>query len=276
MIDHENYVNTIDALGDDVLTDAILTRSFPETFSGDLIDDKVVKVGSYSLYGANDIVNAYFPLATIVQTYGFGYALNLLSVDLPECLEVANGGFQHCEKLIEVNMPKLTRLNSNAFQYCKKLTEIHLPEATSVPSYTFGDCLELEVVDLPKVLNAQGSSFLNCRKLKTVILPSATYIVAPFMQCPALEKVYLPAIEQLGTNCFNQSNALQEINLGPNITKIDANAFSGMPNGVVINIPVEEGVITGAPWGGTGATINYAHPYVGPNGETLDEEGEDQ
>ena len=39
--------------------------------------------------------------------------------------------------------------------------------------------------------------------------------------------------------------------------------------GLVINIPVEEGVIDGAPWGGTGATINYAHPYVGPNGETI-------
>lgn len=27
MIDHEEYVNTLDAFGDDVLTDAILTRS---------------------------------------------------------------------------------------------------------------------------------------------------------------------------------------------------------------------------------------------------------
>ena len=272
MIDKENYVNTIDVFGDDVLTDALITREFPEEFSGDFIDDKIIKVGAYSLYGCNDVVNAYLPLVTIVQASGFAYSMNLLSVDLPECTEVAQSALQHCEKLLEVNMPKLIRLNSNAFQYCKKLAEIHLPEATSVPSYTFGDCQELEVVDLPKVLNAQGSSFLNCNKLKTVILPAATYIVAPFMQCPALEKVYLPAIEQLGTNCFNKSTALQEVNLGPNISKIDANAFSGTPNGMVINIPVEEGVIDGAPWGATGATINYAHPYVGPNGETISDE----
>ena len=272
MIDHEEYTNTIDVLGDDVLTDAILTRSFPENFSGDLIDDKIIKLGAYSLYGCNDIVNAYFPLATVVQTSGLAYSLNLLSIDMPECTEVAQSGLQHCEKLVEINMPNLKRLNSNAFQYCKKLTEIHLPEATSVPSYTFGDCSELEVIDLPKVLNAQGSSFLNCNKLKTVILPSATYIVAPFMQCYALEKVYLPAITQLGVNCFAKSSALQEINLGPNITTIDSNAFSQTPNGMVINIPVEEGVITGAPWGATGATINYAHPYVGPNGETIEDD----
>ena len=104
MIDHEEYVNTLDAFGDDVLTDAILTRSFPENFSGDLIDDKIIKVGAYSLYGCNDIVNVYFPLATIVQTSGLAYSMNLLSVDMPECTEVVQSGFQHCEKLVDVNM----------------------------------------------------------------------------------------------------------------------------------------------------------------------------
>ena len=194
--------------------------------------------------------------------------MNLVSVDFPLVTEVSQSAFQHCEKLLTVNMPLLARLNSNAFQYCKKLKEIHLPEATSVPSYTFGDCSELEVIDLPKAQSFQGSSFVNCPMLKTVVLPAATYLVAHFMQCYALEKVYLPAIQQLGTNCFAKSSALQEINLGPNITKIDANAFSSTPNGMVINIPVEEGVIEGAPWAATGATINYAHPYVGPNGES--------
>lgn len=269
MIDKENYVNTLDELGDDVLTDALISRVFPEEFSGDFIDDKIIKVAPYSLYGCNAVINVYFPLVTIAQGSCFAYNYYLQSADLPECTEVAQSAFQHCERLLEVNLPKVTKLNSNAFQYCKKLQEIHLPEATGVPSYTFGDCWELEVVDLPKVLRAEGSSFLNCKKLKTVILPAATYIVAPFMQCPVLEKVYLPAITQLGTNCFAQANALQEVNLGPNITKIDPNAFNQTPTGMVINIPVEEGVISGAPWGGINATINYAHPYVGPNGETV-------
>lgn len=269
MIDHENYTNTIDVLGDDVLTDALITRIFPEVFSGDFIDDKIIKVGSYSLYGCSDVINVYFPLVTIVQSYGFSYCNYLQSADLPECTEIAYGGFQQCKGLLSVSAPKCTRLNSNAFQHCEALQEIHLPEAKNVPSYTFGDCYNLEVVDLPKVLRAEGSSFVNCRKLKTVVLPAATYIVAPFMSCPALEKVYLPAITQLGTNCFANSSAMQEVNLGPNITKIDRTAFNQTPNGMVINIPVEEGVIDGAPWGATGATINYAHPYVGPNGETV-------
>lgn len=262
------YTNTIDLLGDDVLTDAIITRSFPETFSGDLVDDKVIKIGAYALYGCNDIASVYFPLVTNINSSGCAYMMGLVSADFPEVTEVQQSGFQHCESLVEVSMPKLTRLNSNAFQYCKALREIHLPNATSVPSYTFGDCSLLEVIDLPKAQNLQGSSFVNCPKLKEVVLPSATYIVAPFMQCYALEKVYLPAIEQLGVNCFAKSSALKEINIGPNITKIDVNAFSSTPNGMVINLPVEEGVIEGAPWSATGATINYAHPYVGPNGES--------
>ena len=269
MIDHENYVNTLDVFGDDVLTDAIIARSFPQEFTGDLIDDKIIKVGAFSLYGCNDIINAYFPLATILQTSGLAYSLYLQSIDMPECTEISQSGLQHCERLISVNMPKCTRLNSNAFQYCKNLEEIHLPLATNIPSYTFGDCTKLEVVDLPSVLNAQGSSFLNCNSLRVVHLPAATYIVASFMQCAALERVYLPAITQLGVNCFAKSNNLQEVNLGPNITTIASEAFAQTPNGLVINIPLEEGVLTGAPWGATGATINYAHPYVGPNGETV-------
>jgi hypothetical protein len=270
MIDTENYMNTLDVLGDDALTDAILTRSFPETFNGDLIDDKIIKLGAYSLYACNDIINAYFPLATVLQTSALAYSLYLQSIDMPICTEIAQSGLQHCEGLLSVNMPALKKLNSNAFHYCKKLTEIHLPEATGVPSYTFGDCSALEVIDLPKALNAYGSSFVSCTSLKTVILPSATYIVAPFMQCTALEKVYLPAITELGTNCFANAKAMQEVNLGPNITKINSTAFASTPNGMVINIPVEEGVIDGAPWGATGATINYAHPYVGPNGESAE------
>ena len=40
-------------------------------------------------------------------------------------------------------------------------------------------------------------------------------------------------------------------------------AFQNAPEGLVINLPVAEGAISGAPWGATNAIINYDTPYAG-------------
>lgn len=265
MIDHNNYTNTVDVLGDDVLTDALITRAFPTTFNGNLIDDKACKIRAAAFRGCKDIVNVYFPLVQSIGAHAF-LENNIRSVDFPECETVGQSAFDTCGKLTEVIIPKLRNIPANAFSNCAKLTEIHLPNVVFVNSFAFNRCYALEVIDLPGATNLEGSSFAGCTKLKTVELPSAVVITAPFIDCTSLEKVYLPAIERLGTNCFYGDSALQEVNLGPNITRIDDHAFNITPSTLVINIPVAEGAIAGAPWGASeGVTINYNTPYVGPS-----------
>ena len=52
------------------------------------------------------------------------------------------------------------------------------------------------------------------------------------------------------------------INFGKK-SSMNNTALKGLPEGCVVNVPWEEGEVSGAPWGGTGVIINYGVPYSG-------------
>ena len=78
-----------------------------------------------------------------------------------------------------------------------------------------------------------------------------------------MEQVDLPSIVTLGGGTFQYCSAMEVVNIGPGITSINATAFINAPAGLVINLPIAEGVISGAPWGATDVIINYEVPYAG-------------
>ena len=67
----------------------------------------------------------------------------------------------------------------------------------------------------------------------------------------------------IGATILNGASSMEVLNIGPSITSIHANAFGGTPEGMIINLPVSEGAISGAPWGAPNAIINYDTPYAG-------------
>ena len=62
---------------------------------------------------------------------------------------------------------------------------------------------------------------------------------------------------------MNSDSHCTVVNIGPYITSIATNAFAKTSDDLVINLAVAEGAVSGAPWGATGATINYNVPYSG-------------
>ena len=81
--------------------------------------------------------------------------------------------------------------------------------------------------------------------------------------CPAIRQIDLPSVKNIYNGIISGCSSLEVINIGPDITSINASAFQGAPEGLVINLPVAEGSISGAPWGATNAVINYEVPYAG-------------
>ncbi len=83
----------------------------------------------------------------------FNFAVNLVSVDMPETLET---------------------IGSNGFFACEKLTDIHIPDSvTHIGDIAFAGCYNLTSISLPTSLKSMGYRiFSSCEKLTSIFVPS--------------------------------------------------------------------------------------------------------
>lgn len=115
---------------------------------------------------------------TKLRYYSMAKSENLLTVNLPNVLDIYSNAFDGCSNLRNVNIPNATIIRQNAFSGCIKLTQVKFPLVESVGYYSFGSCRVLEKVDLPSVTGITDSAFSNCSSLKTFILRSENIVKA--------------------------------------------------------------------------------------------------
>ena len=138
------FINTIDILGDDVVIDSIIDRSITE-----FKDNVLTTIGAYAFYSCTA----------------------LTSVALPNVTTLNGEVFNNCTSLVNIDLPNVTRLAGNSiFQSCTSLKKIRLPEALNINSYTFRYCTNLEIIDLPKLTSIAWDICINCTALKAFIL----------------------------------------------------------------------------------------------------------
>ena len=87
--------------------------------------------------------------------------------------------------------------------------------------------------------------------------------ILPVISFPLAQHTPETLANLIGATILNGASSMEVLNIGPSITSIHANAFGGTPEGMIINLPVSEGAISGAPWGAPNAIINYDTPYAG-------------
>ena len=233
---------TIDLIGDDAFCDLIISRKVAEGMPVDIYDEAVRKLRGSALRGMTGIQSLVLPNLTTCD----GYALH------------------EVKSLKRVSFPSCTYLGARVLQGCAALEEIDMPKLGSMGECEFTDCEALETVDLPSVTSTGSLAFYSCGKLKTVILPRLQTVgSSSFNGCPCIEQLDLPSVKSIQATAVANANALQVVNIGPNITSIVSTAFQNTPDGLVINLPVAEGVVANAPWGAPNAIINYEVPYSG-------------
>ena len=76
--------NTIDVLGDDTLSDMIISRNITE-----FIDDVLTSIGNYAFSQCSNLTSVEFPVATSIGSYAFYQCSNLTSVILRNTSQVA-------------------------------------------------------------------------------------------------------------------------------------------------------------------------------------------
>lgn len=232
---------TIDILGDEAFSAWVLSKTHQEGWPVDIYDDVVPSIAQYAMYKLGGVQSIRFTRVTRCYSYSVASCTALVSLDLPLC----------------------TTIDDNVFRGCSHLTTVNLPELQSAGQYCFLDCVALEEINLPKLKSAFSSGlFQQCTGLRTVILPKLeTMGNAMFYGCSSLEQIDLPSIKTIGSNVF--PSATEVINIGPNITSISADALKNTQAGIIVNLPVAEGTVSGAPWGNANAVINYEVPYAG-------------
>ena len=234
---------TVDLIGDERFTALLLEKTIPDDCPVDLYDEVVQQIRNYAMYRMGKLQSALFPHVTAVGNYAFYYCDTLKKAAMPLCRTVGKRAFQLCPQLEEIEMPLVMYLNSYCFSGCTALTKAIFSGATIM----------------------YGSGFLSsCPNLRTVNFQKLTNMgEGCFSQDTSLQQVDLPSIKVIGSSAFSGCTGLRTVNIGPNITTIPANAFSGTSSELVINLAVSEGAVANAPWGATNATINYDTPYAG-------------
>ena len=135
-------------------------------------------------------------------------------------------------------------------------------DLTEVGGYAFANCNSLTAATFTKVTKIVKNAFSYCRSLESISLPEVKEIESSsFNYCSSLESISMPKIEVLGSDkelygIFNSSYKMTTINLPSTIRSIGKNAFKNTLI-TTINIDKPADSIPGAPWGATGATVNW-------------------
>ena len=141
------FVNTIDLLGDEAVTKALIERTLTE-----FNDDTVRYVGRSAFYSSTA----------------------LTGISLPSVTEVGMTAFSTCTSLKNISLPLCTKAGSTSFAYCSSLEGVVFPLLESVPDYMFRSCESLKTVDFPSATRIGSSAFDTCRLLSILILRSSS------------------------------------------------------------------------------------------------------
>ena len=182
-----DFMNTIDALGDDAVIDSIIDRSITE-----FNDDTTTTVGNSAFYECSSLESVDLPNANSFSIFAFRNCTSLKTINAPEVTKF-NGWegamFYGCGSLSEVNFPKLTNVPRETFRECRNLVKANLPSAVgSVSTCAFYNCKSLYDLDMPNITAIDLSGFYGCSSLKKAIFPKATRMEGEsFRHCSSLE-----------------------------------------------------------------------------------------
>lgn len=151
--------------------------------------------------------------ATIIRNYFFYQCYSLISIDLPNVLEIRRDAFNDCRYLTSVNLPNVKNIGQDAFYQCFSLKSIDLPNATYL-YYSFHSCKKLKSVNVPKVEQLGYGVFSNCSVLTDISkFPNLQSINQKvFEYCSLLTDIYLGyngIVSLASTNSFNNAGTTQ-------------------------------------------------------------------
>lgn len=199
--------------------------NFPET---------IKEIGYQAFYNCTALSNIRLPegLTTLKASFKGCTSLTLVNNTLPQSITTLsnNSVFDGCSNLVidDLNLPNLTTLSNDCFNYTKVRKISNLGSITTVTGFRY--CSELESVVLPETITTiDGNAFSDCLKLKSINIPETVTTIRPgiFNNCTSLviDELYLPNLQTLGAQSFNNVQRISRITSLGQITTIPNMCF---------------------------------------------------
>lgn len=200
------FINTIEALGDDATVAAIIERTITE-----FKDDVLTRIGTVAFRGCTALTYINLPRVITIDQSAFQDCTSLTAVDLPSLEELNYGSFYTCSSLASVDFPNLKKISGNdTFRGCSSLMSVSFPYLTSSGYDLFTDCKSLVSVNLPSMTSLNNQAFRNCK---------------------VLSKLDFPKVRSVGNNAFAGCSALNILILRSETacSLSNTSAFTGTP-----------------------------------------------
>ena len=193
---------------------------------------------------------------------------SIISVTMPNNIQVDAGAFRNCTALLSVSMHNsIDTISAECFEGCTKLQSVSWPEGlktigqgafkgctalTGVPSGTnletlgdnaFSGCTSLTYVDLPDKLKTIGQgAFYGCTNLKEIIIPDSVEVIGnrAFQDCISATTLKLSKNSKftiVNNYCFSGCRSITDITVPDNVTEIGREAFYNCSSAGIIRLP---------------------------------------
>ena len=166
-----------------------------------------------------ETINGY-PVVEI-DLWAFMNNKNLVSVEIPDSVEIIMCSFGSCTNLTTVVLGKgLKELWSCSFEDCTSLTKIEIPDGvTKIEVRTFSGCTSLTSVEIPdSVTTIERNAFSGCSSLTNIELPDGIQSIddSAFSGCSALTSINIPAsVKYIGEDVFRNCTSLTNVSVAP-------------------------------------------------------------
>lgn len=173
----EEYTNTVETYGDNILLEAITRKSF-DSCGNEFIDDTVTMVRPYAFYQSTDIYTVILPNATKVGYSAFiGTQLTTLILPWNKITEIdyrafygSSATYPNPHKQTSLTLSKLTTLGGYAFanagSYTSELEFVSAPLLTALPTAAFRYQDGLIYANFATAVANSSSPFEGCTSLK--------------------------------------------------------------------------------------------------------------
>lgn len=133
-------------------------------------------------------------------------------------------------------------------------------ETTSVGKYAFAFCFNLKTVTMENCTNINSNAFYGCTSLISANFPNVRTVYSSAFNSSGLTSITFNKLVTLGSNSdysgIFENTPMTSISIPSTIKTIGLYAFS-YSSIKTITVNRNTGAISGAPWGASGATVNW-------------------
>ncbi|MDR2824335.1 MAG: leucine-rich repeat protein, partial [Prevotellaceae bacterium] len=155
-----------------------------------------------------------------------------------------NSWLSGCTSLTNLNIGNSVQIIPDNFvSGCSSLTTLTIGNAvTSIGNYAFQNCSSLTSVTIPNSVTSIGErAFQNCSSLTTITIPDSVTSIGnyAFSGCSSLTTLTIGnSVTSIGKYAFQNCSSLTDITSESSTPPtVPRNAFTGVPDNYVINIP---------------------------------------